>query len=63
MRRSCRIPLATAQTETLKTTPVQCSYAVALALFTSRQQALDALRRQVPACVHCRPDTALGLLE
>ncbi|WEO92824.1 DUF6233 domain-containing protein [Streptomyces sp. FXJ1.172] len=26
----------------------------------TRQQALDALRRQVPACPHCRPDTALG---
>ncbi|MGW3148897.1 DUF6233 domain-containing protein [Streptomyces sp. NPDC001177] len=29
----------------------------------TRQQALDALRRQVPACIHCRPDTALGLLD
>ncbi|MCF3131655.1 DUF6233 domain-containing protein [Streptomyces olivochromogenes] len=29
----------------------------------SRTQALDALRRQVPACKHCRPDTALGFLE
>ncbi|MEU6071932.1 DUF6233 domain-containing protein [Streptomyces sp. NPDC047082] len=29
----------------------------------TRQQALDALRRQVPACVHCRPDTALGMLD
>ncbi|WTO41185.1 DUF6233 domain-containing protein [Streptomyces achromogenes] len=28
----------------------------------TRQQALNALRH-VPACVHCRPDTALGLLE
>ncbi|MFF9025728.1 DUF6233 domain-containing protein [Streptomyces eurythermus] len=28
----------------------------------TRQQALDALQH-VPACVHCRPDTALGLLE
>ncbi|MEU2931204.1 DUF6233 domain-containing protein [Streptomyces sp. NPDC007251] len=28
----------------------------------TRQQALDALCRQVPACVHCRPDTVLGLL-
>jgi hypothetical protein len=26
-------------------------------------QALDALRQQVPACGHCRPDTALGILE
>ncbi|MFF7242187.1 DUF6233 domain-containing protein [Streptomyces collinus] len=26
----------------------------------TREQALDALRRQVPPCVHCRPDTALG---
>ncbi|MFD7438352.1 DUF6233 domain-containing protein [Streptomyces sp. NPDC059861] len=25
------------------------------------QQALDALRQQVPACVHCRPDTTLGI--
>ncbi|MER5916324.1 DUF6233 domain-containing protein [Streptomyces sp. NPDC001982] len=29
----------------------------------SQAQALDALRQQVPACTHCRPDTALGLLE
>ncbi|MGW2426661.1 DUF6233 domain-containing protein [Streptomyces sp. NPDC001709] len=29
----------------------------------TRQQALDALRRQVPACVHCRPDNALGILD
>jgi hypothetical protein len=29
----------------------------------SRQQALDALRRQVLACRHCRPETALGFLE
>ncbi|MGA5899453.1 DUF6233 domain-containing protein [Streptomyces venetus] len=29
----------------------------------SRAQALDALRRQVPACTYCRPDTALGFLE
>ncbi|MGV4989069.1 DUF6233 domain-containing protein [Streptomyces sp. NRAIS3] len=29
----------------------------------TRQQALDALRRQVPACLHCRPDTALGILD
>ncbi|MEE1670424.1 DUF6233 domain-containing protein [Streptomyces sp. WAC07094] len=29
----------------------------------SRSQALDALRRQVPACTHCRPDTALGILD
>ncbi|MEV5474211.1 DUF6233 domain-containing protein [Streptomyces sp. NPDC052207] len=29
----------------------------------SRAQAIDALRRQVPACTHCRPDTALGILE
>ncbi|MEU3957576.1 DUF6233 domain-containing protein [Streptomyces achromogenes] len=28
----------------------------------TRQQARDALRH-VPACVHCRPDTALGMLE
>ncbi|MGW1987905.1 DUF6233 domain-containing protein [Streptomyces collinus] len=27
----------------------------------TRKQALDALRRQVPACIHCRPDTALGI--
>ncbi|MFF7191091.1 DUF6233 domain-containing protein [Streptomyces sp. NPDC008222] len=26
-------------------------------------QALEALRQQVLACVHCRPDTALGLLD
>jgi hypothetical protein len=29
----------------------------------SREQALEALRHEVPACLHCRPDTALGLLE
>ncbi|MFF3335714.1 DUF6233 domain-containing protein [Streptomyces sp. NPDC002888] len=29
----------------------------------TRQQALEALRQQVPACVHCRPDTALGILH
>ncbi|MDP9686251.1 DUF6233 domain-containing protein [Streptomyces griseoviridis] len=28
------------------------------------QQAIEAaLRRQVPACLHCRPDTALGILD
>ncbi|MEU5108432.1 DUF6233 domain-containing protein [Streptomyces sp. NPDC021354] len=29
----------------------------------TRQQALDALRQQVPPCIHCRPDTALGILD
>ncbi|MFF4402533.1 DUF6233 domain-containing protein [Streptomyces sp. NPDC001480] len=29
----------------------------------SRQQALEALCQQVPAYVHCRPDTALGILD
>ncbi|MEW2811272.1 DUF6233 domain-containing protein [Streptomyces massasporeus] len=29
----------------------------------SRQQALDALGHQFPACVHCRPGTALGILD
>ncbi|MFE0512638.1 DUF6233 domain-containing protein [Streptomyces sp. NPDC058964] len=29
----------------------------------TRQQALNALRRQNPACIHSRPDTALGILE
>jgi hypothetical protein len=29
----------------------------------TRDQAIDALRRQVPACTHCRPDTELGFLE
>jgi hypothetical protein len=29
----------------------------------SQAQALEALRQQVPACTHCCPDTALGLLE
>ncbi|MFJ3235817.1 DUF6233 domain-containing protein [Streptomyces sp. NPDC086787] len=28
----------------------------------TRQQALDALRQQIPACTHCRPDTAFGVL-
>ncbi|MFF8940377.1 DUF6233 domain-containing protein [Streptomyces paradoxus] len=27
----------------------------------SREQAIDALRQQVPACTKCRPDTALGI--
>ncbi|MFD8220892.1 DUF6233 domain-containing protein [Streptomyces sp. NPDC059697] len=26
----------------------------------TREQAGDELRHQVPACTHCRPDTALG---
>ncbi|MEU1056937.1 DUF6233 domain-containing protein [Streptomyces sp. NPDC005876] len=29
----------------------------------SREQALDALRQHVAPCVHCRPDTALGVLD
>ncbi|MEV7081911.1 DUF6233 domain-containing protein [Streptomyces sp. NPDC093516] len=29
----------------------------------TRLQAIEALRQQVPACVHCRPDTALGILD
>ncbi|MFF9607859.1 DUF6233 domain-containing protein [Streptomyces sp. NPDC014684] len=29
----------------------------------TRDQALDALRRQVPPCIHCRPDSALGVLD
>ncbi|MEW2254996.1 DUF6233 domain-containing protein [Streptomyces sp. NPDC047869] len=29
----------------------------------TREQAIDALRQQVPACPHCRPDTALGVLD
>lgn len=29
----------------------------------TREQALDALRQQVPACSRCRPDSALGFLE
>ncbi|MEU1707681.1 DUF6233 domain-containing protein [Streptomyces sp. NPDC005706] len=29
----------------------------------TREQALEALRRQVPPCVHCRPDSALGVLD
>ncbi|MGW9032650.1 DUF6233 domain-containing protein [Streptomyces sp. NPDC055722] len=29
----------------------------------SRAQALDALHQQVPACTHCRADTALGFTE
>ncbi|WP_308461187.1 DUF6233 domain-containing protein [Streptomyces sp. Ru62] len=27
----------------------------------TREQALDALRNRVPPCVHCQPDTALGI--
>ncbi|WP_219821951.1 DUF6233 domain-containing protein [Streptomyces sp. Ru71] len=30
---------------------------------TTREQAVEALRQQVPACVYCRPDTALGVLD
>jgi hypothetical protein len=29
----------------------------------SRDQAVQARRHQVPACIHCRPDTALGILD
>ncbi|MGA5416596.1 DUF6233 domain-containing protein [Streptomyces pseudogriseolus] len=29
----------------------------------SREQVVEALRHGVVACVHCRPDTALGLLD
>lgn len=29
----------------------------------AREAAVDALRQGVPACVHCRPDTALGFFE
>ncbi|WP_420709339.1 DUF6233 domain-containing protein [Streptomyces sp. NRRL B-3648] len=29
----------------------------------TREQALEALRRQVPPCVRCRPGTALGIGE
>ncbi|MFD8520926.1 DUF6233 domain-containing protein [Streptomyces capillispiralis] len=29
----------------------------------SREQVVEALRHGVPACMHCRPDTALGLLD
>ncbi|MGW3341347.1 DUF6233 domain-containing protein [Streptomyces sp. NPDC001009] len=29
----------------------------------TRQQAVDALREQVPACSLCRPDTELGVLD
>jgi len=29
----------------------------------SREQALDALRQHVAPCVHCRPDTELGVLD
>ncbi|MGW5658435.1 DUF6233 domain-containing protein [Streptomyces humi] len=29
----------------------------------TREQALDALRHDVPACTHCQPDTELGVLE
>ncbi|WP_223778797.1 DUF6233 domain-containing protein [Streptomyces sp. 135] len=33
------------------------------ALGVTREQAREALYRQVPACPHCRPDAALGVLE
>ncbi|MER7309033.1 DUF6233 domain-containing protein [Streptomyces griseoluteus] len=29
----------------------------------TRQQAVDALREQAPACSQCRPDTTLGVLD
>ncbi|MFJ4467312.1 DUF6233 domain-containing protein [Streptomyces sp. NPDC089424] len=29
----------------------------------TQQQAIDALRQHVRPCIHCRPDTALGLLD
>ncbi|WP_433455592.1 DUF6233 domain-containing protein [Streptomyces sp. CA-142005] len=29
----------------------------------SREQAVEALRQQVPTCPHCRPDTELGVLD
>ncbi|MEV0982355.1 DUF6233 domain-containing protein [Streptomyces sp. NPDC049915] len=29
----------------------------------TRKQAVQALLHQVPPCVHCRPDTELGVLE
>ncbi|MGW2228266.1 DUF6233 domain-containing protein [Streptomyces formicae] len=29
----------------------------------TREQARQALYEQVEACPHCRPDTALGVLE
>ncbi|MFE0383749.1 DUF6233 domain-containing protein [Streptomyces bungoensis] len=29
----------------------------------TREQAVEALRQQVPACPHCRPDTGLGVLD
>ncbi|WP_445282668.1 DUF6233 domain-containing protein [Streptomyces sp. DSM 118148] len=29
----------------------------------TRQQVVEALRQQVPTCVHYRPDTALGILD
>jgi hypothetical protein len=29
----------------------------------TRAQAVEALRQQVPACPHCRPDTELGVLD
>ncbi|MCC5480488.1 DUF6233 domain-containing protein [Streptomyces barringtoniae] len=29
----------------------------------TRDQAIDALRRQVPPCAHCQPDSVLGVPE
>ncbi|MFF2206333.1 DUF6233 domain-containing protein [Streptomyces sp. NPDC058145] len=29
----------------------------------TRGEVIDALRQQVPACPHCRPDTTLGILD
>ncbi|MBZ9642323.1 DUF6233 domain-containing protein [Streptomyces sp. PSKA30] len=29
----------------------------------TRQEAMRALADSVPACTHCRPDTALGILD
>ncbi|CAL9669679.1 DUF6233 domain-containing protein [Streptomyces sp. enrichment culture] len=29
----------------------------------TKEQAIEALRQQVPACTKCRPDTALGITD
>ncbi|WUC75263.1 DUF6233 domain-containing protein [Streptomyces longwoodensis] len=29
----------------------------------ARQQAVEALGQRVPACAHCRPDTALSIVD
>jgi hypothetical protein len=40
-----------------------CWNAGSRSVAVSREEAVEALRHEVPACTHCRPDTELGLLD